>query len=79
MANTGEHVLYGGQNIFTLFRVLAIALIGFAWIYLPIHANSSFDFIACLFAAELLGIVIVFTYYFTTGVGLYVYQCYESV
>jgi hypothetical protein len=78
MLNTGEHILYGGRNMPQLFQTIAIALIGFSWIYLPIHTSSSVDFITCLFAAELLGIAIVFTYFVTTGVGVVVFNAYNA-
>jgi hypothetical protein len=78
MVNSGEYVLYCGQSIRALFRVFAIALIGFVWIYLPIDATSSVDCVACLFAAELLGIAIVFTYHFMTGLCSFIYRCYDT-
>ena len=78
MLNTGEHVLYGGRNMPQLFQAISIALIGFSWIYLPIHTNSSVDFITCLFAAELLGIAIVFIFYVTTGVGRVIFEAYNA-
>ena len=78
MLGTGEHILYGGRNMPQLFQILAILLIGFSWIYLPIHTNSSIDFITCLFASEILGIAIVFTFYVTTGLGRVIFEAYSA-
>jgi hypothetical protein len=77
MTNTGERVLYGGARLAVMFKTTSMMLILFSWMYLPIHTSSSFDFIICLFAPELLGIGIAFCYYIMEGFVHVAYSKYE--
>jgi hypothetical protein len=78
MINTGERVLYGGQHLPSIFKLLSLSIICFSWLYLPIHVTSTTDLIACLFAAELFGIVIVFTYHIMIGSVTVIVHAYKN-
>jgi hypothetical protein len=77
MVETGERILFIGAKVRKMFEVLALGLIGFAWLYLPIHTTSSMDFVCCLFAAEVIGICIVCLFHLLRGFGAFLHHCYD--
>jgi hypothetical protein len=78
MPRTGEHVLCGGARLKDVFQMAALIMILFCWVYLPLHIEHGFDFVTCLFAPEIIGVMVMFSYYMCCGLFILVSDTYQS-
>lgn len=78
MPRTGERVLCGGARLKDLFQIAALVVILFFWVYLPLNIESGVDFVVCMFAPEIIGVVVMFMYHLSCGILTLLLETYEG-